>query len=173
MRLSLRLPGQDFFLGGIRDWPPLESDCLYAETEAFGFSPFGFLASLLPLCCPLAIASSLWQFIFAAGSRACHGRRSAAKGIAGYVSGQSCDPPVAGQDDSSRPRRLTGLRYRQLIRLMNACVSQFFLESRSMANGPVRLALWNEETRWLLSFRKARCLSLRSRARNHTRRPKR
>ena len=50
---------QVFFLGGVRDWPPFERDSLYAETDPFGLSAFGFLASRLPLCCPFAIASSL------------------------------------------------------------------------------------------------------------------
>ena len=43
------LSGQVFFLGGISDWPPFESDCLYVETEPFDLPAFGFLASLLPL----------------------------------------------------------------------------------------------------------------------------
>jgi hypothetical protein len=63
-----QLSGQVFFLGRTRDWPPFESDCLYAETEPFGLSAFGFLASLLlPLGCPFAIASFLCRFHFGAG----------------------------------------------------------------------------------------------------------
>ena len=44
-----RPSSQDFFPGGIMVWPLLLNDCLYAETEPFGLSAFGFFASLLPL----------------------------------------------------------------------------------------------------------------------------
>jgi hypothetical protein len=39
-------------------WPLLASDCLYADIALFGFSAFGFLASLLLLGCPFAVAPS-------------------------------------------------------------------------------------------------------------------
>jgi hypothetical protein len=55
---------QDFFDGGTIAWPLLALDCLYTDMEPFGFSPFGFLDSLLLLCCPFAIASSLWRFMW-------------------------------------------------------------------------------------------------------------
>jgi hypothetical protein len=40
---------QDFFPGGLRAWPVSPCDFLYSETELFGLSDFGFLASLLLL----------------------------------------------------------------------------------------------------------------------------
>jgi hypothetical protein len=45
------MPGfsvQDFFPGGLKDWPVAPCDFLYSDTELFGLSDFGFLASLLP-----------------------------------------------------------------------------------------------------------------------------
>jgi hypothetical protein len=40
---------QDFFPGGLKGWPVAPCDFLYSETEVFGLSDFGFLASLLLL----------------------------------------------------------------------------------------------------------------------------
>jgi hypothetical protein len=44
-----RLSVQDFFPRGFRAWPVAPCDFWYSDTELFGLSDFGFLASLLPL----------------------------------------------------------------------------------------------------------------------------
>jgi len=47
-----------FFQVEMGAWPPFPCDFLYSETEPFGLSAFGFLASLFPFISPFAMENS-------------------------------------------------------------------------------------------------------------------
>jgi hypothetical protein len=99
---------QDFFPGGFRAWPVAPCDFLYSDTELFGLSDFGFLASLLPLSWPFAIDSSFSQPRPEPGRRLWHSRPRSATDAAPLT---AVAPGAANSPGSPRelPREIAGL----------------------------------------------------------------